>query len=263
MQENGTGKHDDLARKYAHNFEILLEHFRRPNGDRWKGTEIAEATKGKVGTSYVSSLLRGRIKRPGAEHLQSLARVVGFPVSYWSMEPDDLLRRIIRERYRGGHRFAHRHEAEVPPRADGTDIASDGLFAGGALLKDLFENLLAWTTLERGTAPSNREVVENGAGRLGEIEIAKIRRGELGGLTMAQALALSEALAVPVSYWYRNAAARELLDLNTVEQIFRQPKVAVLWRDEGFTTAQARLLRSVAENLRREDADEAKPSPWE
>lgn len=128
MRENGTGRHEDLARKYAERFEMLLDQMRRPNGDRWKGTEIAEATQGKVGASYVSGLLRGRIKRPGAEHLQALARVVGFPVSYWSMEPDEL-RRVLRERH--GYRLTPRYARDTPPRSDGSEDVGAGPFAGG------------------------------------------------------------------------------------------------------------------------------------
>lgn len=84
----------------------------------------------------------------------------------------------------------------------------------------------------------------------------------MGGLTGTQAAALSEALTVPLSYWHRDTATRELLDLRTVELICRQPNVAVLWRGEGFTRSQERLLRDVAENLRCEEADGEVLPPW-
>ena len=59
MQENGSGKYEDLARKYAEKFETL-DRARRPHGERRKGTEIARATNGEVGGSCVGGLLHGR-----------------------------------------------------------------------------------------------------------------------------------------------------------------------------------------------------------
>ena len=59
MQENGSGRYEDLARKYAEKFETL-DRAQRPHGDSRKGTEIARATDGEVGKSCVGGLLRGR-----------------------------------------------------------------------------------------------------------------------------------------------------------------------------------------------------------
>lgn len=255
MKKNGSSKHDDLGRKYAEKFELLLDQVRRPNGDRWKGTEIARATNGEVGGSYVSGLLRGYINRPGAERLETLARVIGFPVSYWHMEPEEL-RRVLNERHHGRHRYVQRYEDEAPSRPRGSEVADDGIFARGTLLKTLYENLMAWGMLERGVPPTNQEVVERSSGRLSEVEIAKIRRGESGGLTRIEAQALSDAMGVSVYYWHRDTAREELLDLNTVERIYQHENVAVLWRGEGFTGGQVRLLRTVAENLRRREEEE-------
>ena len=51
----------------AQKFEALLEMYRRPDGHKWSGQEIDEATGGIVTRSYVTNLRKGRIENPGYE----------------------------------------------------------------------------------------------------------------------------------------------------------------------------------------------------
>jgi hypothetical protein len=51
----------------AQKFETLLEIYRRPDGRKWSGQEIDEATGGVVSRSYVTNLRKGRIENPGYE----------------------------------------------------------------------------------------------------------------------------------------------------------------------------------------------------
>jgi hypothetical protein len=57
----------------AQKFEGLLEMYPRPDGRRWSGQEIDEATGGVVTRSYVTNLRKGRIENPGYEKLRAIA----------------------------------------------------------------------------------------------------------------------------------------------------------------------------------------------
>jgi len=52
--------------------------YRRPDGRRWSGQEIDEATGGVVTRSYVTNLRKGRIDNPGFEKLRAIAKAMGF-----------------------------------------------------------------------------------------------------------------------------------------------------------------------------------------
>src|SRR5918995_2751722 len=67
----------------AQKFETLLEMYRRPDGHRWSGQEIDEATGGVVSRSYVTNLRKGRIENPGYAKLAAMAKAMGFPVEVW------------------------------------------------------------------------------------------------------------------------------------------------------------------------------------
>ena len=74
----------------AQKFEGLLEMYRRPDGRRWSGQEIDEATDGIVTRSYVTNLRKGRIENPGFEKLKAIAKVMDFPPELWFEESPDL-----------------------------------------------------------------------------------------------------------------------------------------------------------------------------
>jgi hypothetical protein len=48
----------------AQRFEHLLDTFRRPDGSRWTGQQLDEATVGVVPRSYFTNLRKGRIESP-------------------------------------------------------------------------------------------------------------------------------------------------------------------------------------------------------
>src|ERR671912_275648 len=74
----------------AQKFEGLLEMYRRPDGRRWSGQEIDEATGGIVTRSYVTNLRKGRIENPGFEKLKAIAKVMDFPPELWFEESPGL-----------------------------------------------------------------------------------------------------------------------------------------------------------------------------
>jgi transcriptional regulator with XRE-family HTH domain len=62
----------------AQKFESLLEIYRHPDGRKWSGQEIDEATGGVVSCSYVTNLRKGRIENPGYEKMRAIAKAMGF-----------------------------------------------------------------------------------------------------------------------------------------------------------------------------------------
>ena len=55
------------AMHIAHRFEHLLNTYRHPDGHRWSGQQLDEATGGVVTRSYATNLRKGRIESPGYE----------------------------------------------------------------------------------------------------------------------------------------------------------------------------------------------------
>ncbi len=57
----------------AQRFERFLDTY-RPDGRRWSGQAIDEATGGIVTRSYVTNLRKGRIENPGYEKMRAIAK---------------------------------------------------------------------------------------------------------------------------------------------------------------------------------------------
>jgi transcriptional regulator with XRE-family HTH domain len=70
----------------AQRFEHFLEVYRRPDGRRWGGQDLHDATGGVVSRSYVSNLRKGRIENPGYEKLKAIAKTMSFPLSVRRVE---------------------------------------------------------------------------------------------------------------------------------------------------------------------------------
>src|SRR5215216_203433 len=67
----------------AQKFETLLELYRHPDGRKWSGQEIDEATGGVVTRSYITNLRKGRIENPGYEKMRAIAKAMGFAPEVW------------------------------------------------------------------------------------------------------------------------------------------------------------------------------------
>ncbi len=74
----------------AQKFEHFLEVYRRPDGSRWGGQDLHNATGGVVTRSYVSNLRKGRIENPGFEKLRAIAKVMNFPPELWFEDVENL-----------------------------------------------------------------------------------------------------------------------------------------------------------------------------
>lgn len=67
----------------AQRFDCLLNTYRRPDGHRWTGQQLDEATDGVVTRSYFVNLQKGRIRSPGYDKLAAIAEAMGFPPAAW------------------------------------------------------------------------------------------------------------------------------------------------------------------------------------
>jgi transcriptional regulator with XRE-family HTH domain len=74
----------------ADKFEHFLEVYRRPDGSRWGGQDLDEATGGVVTRSYVSNLRKGRIENPGFDKLRAIAKAMNFPPELWFEDVENL-----------------------------------------------------------------------------------------------------------------------------------------------------------------------------
>jgi len=70
----------------AQKFERLLDAHRRPDGSRWTGQQLDEATGGVGPRSYVTNLRKGRIENPGYEKMKAIAKAMDFLPGAWFEE---------------------------------------------------------------------------------------------------------------------------------------------------------------------------------
>lgn len=176
----------------AEKLELLLETFRRVDGDKWMLREIENATGRAVSASYLSSIRARRISRVGNRQREAMARVMGFPVELWDAEPE-----------RWPSILADKRDEAEGGRGSASPLAD--------LLEDLFRRGRHPLT---GGAFTERSVAELSGGALAEDEVSDIRRGRLTDPPEAKLLALSDVFGVPRSYWYGPASVPPL-DENT------------------------------------------------
>jgi hypothetical protein len=70
----------------AQKFERFLDTYRRPDGSRWGGQDLHDATGGVVTRSYVSNLRKGRIENSSFEKLRAIANAMHFPLNVRRLE---------------------------------------------------------------------------------------------------------------------------------------------------------------------------------
>ena len=154
----------------AQKFEILLETYRRPDGRRWSGQEIDEATGGVVTRSYVTNLRKGRIENPGYEKMKAIAKAMGFAPEVWF------------------------EDGLGEGRSVGQAEESRGL---AGRLEHLFEVVRNPKTEELYT---NAEVARMTLGDLSEDDVERIRTGDVSDPTVGQVAALAGVFGVEPSY---------------------------------------------------------------
>lgn len=154
----------------AQRFEQLLDTYRRPDGTRWTGQQLDEATGGAAPRSYVTNLRKGRIDSHGYEKMRAIAKTMGFPPAAWFDENigDGVL---------------------VGPDYEGRSIA--------ARVEHLFDVVRSPKT---GDPYTNAEVVSMSFGDLAEEDVEGIRTGAISDPTVSQVAALAGVFGVEFSY---------------------------------------------------------------
>jgi transcriptional regulator with XRE-family HTH domain len=173
--------------------------YRRPDGRRWSGQEIDEATDGIVTRSYVTNLRKGRIENPGLEKLKAIAKVMEFPPELWFEESSDL--------------------------RTGASIDYDsGHMSLAQKTNRLFEIIKNDST---GKPYTNAEVSRMSLGDLSEEHVEQIRSGSLADPSMKQIVTLAEVFGVHPAYFLDTARKTPLLDEEAMS-IFRDETVSAI-----------------------------------
>ncbi len=160
--------------RISQKFEQLCETYRRPDGTRWNGQQLQDATGGVVTRSYVSMMRKGRIENPGFDKLRAIAKAMGFPPESWFEESDEI-----------------GNAARIGPRVGERDVA-------GRL-----NHLFAVVKNERtGASYSSADVARMSLGDLTVDEIEGIRSGALENPTISQVVALAQAFGVHPTYFF-------------------------------------------------------------
>jgi transcriptional regulator with XRE-family HTH domain len=194
----------------AQKFEALLEIYRRPDGRKWSGQEIDEATGGVVSRSYVTNLRKGRIENPGYAKLAAMAKAMGFA-------PEVCFEDGL------GEGLSIR-QAEEPRGVAGR-------------LEHLFEVVRNPRT---GEPYTNAEVARMTLGDLSEEEVGRIRTGAVSDPTVGQVAALSSVFGVEPSYLL-DRAEPSLLDEELV-QALRDEDVRDITRESSRLPHRERRL---------------------
>ena len=163
----------------ADRLELLLETFRRADGEKWALREIEQRTGGQASASYLSSIRAGRIKRVGPVQREALARVMCFPPELWDAEPERWPETLEEKR-----REAESGQAPPGPIA--------------ALLEDLFYYARHPVT---GSPFTEATVAELAEYQITAEQVQRIRRGETVAGLEAKLLVLADVFGVPPSYW--------------------------------------------------------------
>jgi transcriptional regulator with XRE-family HTH domain len=154
----------------AQKFERLLDIYRRPDGHRWTGQQLDEATGGVVSRSYVTNLRKGRMDNPGYEKMRAIAKAMGFPPEVWF------------------------EDGLGEGRSIGQTEDSRGV---AGRLEHVFEVVRNPKT---GEPYTNAEVARMTLGDLSEEEVERIRTGAVSDPTVGQVAALVSVFGVEPSY---------------------------------------------------------------
>jgi transcriptional regulator with XRE-family HTH domain len=207
----------------AQKFEHLLDTYRRPDGRRWSGQEIDEATGGVVTRSYVTNLRKGRIENPGYEKMRAIAKAMGFAPEVWF---EDGL-----------------SEGRALGQAEQSRSVADRL-------EHLFEVIRNPKTAEPYT---NAEVAHMTLGDLSEEEVERIRTGALGNPSVGQIAALASVFGVEPSY-FLDKGEPSLLDEELVQALRDEDVRAITRESSRLPDGERRLVLGIVRQFRDQKA---------
>jgi transcriptional regulator with XRE-family HTH domain len=210
----------------AQKFEILLEMYRHPDGRRWSGQEIDEATGGVVTRSYVTNLRKGRIESPGYEKMRAIAKAMDFPPELWF------------EEHLGS-------EGGSPAQPEGRAIP--------ARVEHLFEVVKNPKT---GESYTNAEVVRMSAGEITEEEVEGIRTGKIADPSVGRVAALAAVFGVPPSYLMDRGTETEVLDEEALKALADRTVSAILKESARLPEREKRIVLGIV----RQFSDQLRPA---
>jgi transcriptional regulator with XRE-family HTH domain len=207
----------------AQKFETLLETYRHPDGRRWSGQQIDEATGGVVTRSYITNLRKGRIENPGYEKMRAIAKAMGFAPEVWF------------EEHLG-------EERSIAQAEESRGVA--------ARLEHLFEIV---SNPKTGEPYSNSEVARMTLGDLSEEDVERIRTGAISDPTVSQVAALASVFGVEVSFLL-DREEPPLLDEGLVKAL-RDEDVRDITRESSrLPEGERRLVLGIVRQFRDQNA---------
>ncbi len=214
-----------IARKY----EQFVEAYRHPDGRKWSGQEIDEATGGIVTRSYITNLRKGRIENPGYEKLKAIAKVMRFPPELW---------------------FEDYHTAVQFEVTDQRLSFSDRA-------NHLFESIRDERT---GEPYTNAQVARMSLGDIAEEDVEGIRDGSIPNPSLNKVVALANVFGVHPSYFLEQGKKRPIIDEEALE-IFRDEIVsAIAHKSFRLSSREKQMILNIikqVENLRSAEDQEA------
>jgi transcriptional regulator with XRE-family HTH domain len=202
----------------AEKFEFLLGAYRRPDGRRWGGQELEDATGGAVTRSYVSALRNGHIENPGYDKMRAIAKAMNFPVELWFEDSP----------------------ARVAPGAD--ELEERATIA--ERLEHLFETIV---DEKKGRPYTEAEVARMSVGGISEQEVAGIRSGEISNPTIEQVLALAEAFGVSPSYFTERKAP--LLSQEAIEALADRDSSEIIHKTLALGEGEKKMVLDILDHL--------------
>jgi transcriptional regulator with XRE-family HTH domain len=207
--------------RISQKFEQLRDRYRRPDGTRWNGQQLQDATGGVVTRSYVSMMRKGRIENPGFDKLRAVAKAMGFPPESWFEESD-----------------AIRTTVQLDPKDAKRDVAGR--------LNHLFEIVKNERT---GEPYSSADVARMTLGDLTEDEVEGIRTGALENPALNQVVALAEAFGVHPSYFLETGKRPALLGEQEMNALGDRRARAILNKSLSLSDREKDMVLDMIQHL--------------
>ena len=207
--------------RMSQKFESLRDRYRRPDGARWNGQQLQDATGGVVTRSYVSMMGKGRIENPGFDKLRAIAKAMGFPPELWFEESGGIGEPV-----------------RVEPGDGPWDIAGR--------VNHLFEIVKNERT---GEPYSSADVARISLGDLAEEEVEGIRTGKLENPTVGQVISLADAFGVHPSYFLEAGNRPDLLGEQEINALGDRRARAILNKSLSLSDREKDMVLDMIQHL--------------
>ena len=205
----------------ARKFERFLETYRRPDGRRWGGQDLHNATEGIVTRSYVSNLRKGWIENPGYEKLAAIAKAMGFSPKLWFEEA------------------AHVGATVRMQAADNSQTFS-------SRVNYLFEVMKNERTGERYT---NAEVARMSFGELREEDLESFRADPDPNPPVSKVMALADAFGVHTSYFFDQSNNLPIINQEVLDILRDETVSAIAQKCLHFPEREKQMILRIVQQF--------------